>query len=344
MTIKPDMKIRLDEVAAEAGVSPSTVSRFLTGAAKVSEAKRKVVEAAIEKLNYRPNTAARALASGRSMTIGVLTLDISSSFYGEALKGIEQSLIGTDFVPMIVSGELNTKDEAACVEVLLARQVEGLIVFPRQLGTRQLQQIAKRVPLVSIGVKASGPQAHSMQIDNEGGGYMVTRHLTELGHKRIAFVGGTPGHPEVVARRAGYKRALHDAGLKYDPALDVPGNFHESGGIEGTERLLAKGTPFTAVFASNDQSAFGARLALHQAGLRVPEDISVAGFDDLPHACFVSPPLTTIRQPILEMGRRAGRAVVSMLRGEPVNLEIPELELIVRGSTAQPAALLRHWR
>ena len=341
---QPDTPITLDDVAREAGVSTSTVSRYLSGTIPVSEARRTVIQTAIDKLGYRINTAARALASGRSGTIGVLTQDIASPYYGQVLRGIEQGLAGTGYAPLIVSGELELKDERACIDMLIARQVEGLIAMSHFLNAKELRDVAKRVPLVAVGNPVRGARAHPIVLDNENGAKLAMRHLIELGHRRIAHIAGPTSHAHSAARLAGYKAALEEAGIPFDPDLVLPGDFHEEAGSEGIRILIERGTPFTAVFATNDQTAMGARLALYRLGLRVPEDVSLVGFDDLPGTALLTPPLTTVRQPGSEMGRQAAHAVVALIRGERPRTVKLEQTLVVRESTAQPAAIVRFWR
>ncbi|QSI76578.1 MULTISPECIES: LacI family DNA-binding transcriptional regulator [Niveibacterium] len=325
--------ITLEMVARTAGVSPATVSRILNGSARVSERKRAAVEAVIKELNYRPNALARGLAQGRTNSIGVLTQDIASPFYGEALRGIENALKDTGAIPLIVSGHWLLRDEVERLEHLLSRRVDGLIVLTGSLPDEMLLRYATEVPLVVTGRDLEGPNLMSLRFDDYVGARMATQHLIDLGHKRIAHVAGPLDHFDSIERLRGYREALVDAGIQPDDDLVVHADFHEPGGLLAINQLIAARTPFTAVFAANDQSAFGARLALHSHGIRVPEDISVVGFDDLPVSNYVVPPLTSVKQPAYEMGEIAARALVGMIHGEPAKGRLPQPELIVRASS-----------
>lgn len=322
------------EVARAAGVSAATVSRILNGGARVSEAKRAAVEAAIAALNFKPNALAQSLKRGRSLTFGVLTQSVDSPFFAETLLGIEAALVGTGYEPLIASGHWNPQEEADRLRRLLARQVDGLIVLFGKLSNDELQRFALHVPVVATGHELRSPRALAFRLDNELGGYMATRHLLDLGHRDIAHITGDLAHADAVDRLAGYRRALAEAGVPYDERLVVQGNFKEPGGVMAANRLLDAGVPFTAIFAANDQTAYGAHLALYRRGIRVPDDISLIGFDDLPSSLYTTPPLTTVRQPMFDVGRLAAQALLRMVEGEPATLdELPELSLVVRETT-----------
>lgn len=328
-----DEQVTLEFIAREAGVSPSTVSRILNRTAKVSEDKRLAVEATIARFNFQPNLMARSLAKGQTHTIGVLTQFIESPFYGEALRGIEDALAATNYSPLFVSGHWNLKKEQARMALLQARRVDGVIVLTGRLSDQQLLDYAQRFPLVVTGRHLAAPSLASINVDDFHGAHQATSHLIELGHTRIAFIGGPEDHPDAIARLRGHRRALEDAGLADDPALTVCGGFLESGGGLALNRLLESGQGFSAVFAANDQMAYGARLALYRRGIRVPDDISLVGFDDLPNSTYSMPPLTTVRQPVYEIGRMAAQAMLRLIAGEAVALSAPPLELVVREST-----------
>ena len=189
------------------------------------------------------------------------------------------------------------------------------------------------------GLKAGG--VFSLPIDDRQGAVLATQHLIELGHKRIAFISGTLDHPDAQERLNGYRRALSEAGIAYEPKLVVPGDWHEEGGADATLRLLASRVSFTALFCVNDQTAYGACLALHRSGLNVPRDISVVGFDDLHASEYRVPPLTTVRQSIRLLGERSAEAMLQLLKGEKPRVSLPQVELVVRESTAAPSASRR---
>jgi LacI family transcriptional regulator len=326
-------KATLGMVAERAGVSPSTVSRILNGTAVVSDEKRAAVDEAIATLGFVPNPVARGLAGGRTLSIGVVTQAIDSPFYGAALRGIEQALGDAGYSPLFMSGHWRTEEEARCIDVLRSRRVDGLIVLTGRLSDTALRSVARSLPVVVTGRSLKAPNLFSMDFDNREGARQATQHLIDLGHRRIAFINGDVDHPDAVERQQGYRQALEAAGLKPDPALLLPGNFTEHSGLLAVERLLDARTRFSAVFAANDQMAFGAALGLHQRGKRVPDDVSLVGFDDVAGALYMVPPLTTVHNPIQEIGQLAAAAMLSLLAGERPQLEVPAPQLIPREST-----------
>lgn len=332
-----DGPVTLEAVALAAGVSPSTVSRILNGTAVVSELKKKAVEDAIAELGFVPNPVARGLAGGRTLSIGVVTQAIDSPFYGAALRGIEDELDPLGYRALFVSGHWNAAAESRCIEVLRSRRVDGIIVLTGRLTDQALKTCAKSVPIVVTGRSLKAAGLISLNFDNFEGGRLATQHLIDLGHRGIAFISGDPDHPDAVERLRGYRAALEAAGLTYDPHLVIPGEFHEVSGLLAVDRLLESRQRFTAIFAANDQMAVGAVLGLHRRSLRVPEDVSVVGFDDLPSSLFSIPPLSTIHQPAYELGRLAASAMVQLLAGDKSTEELPAPRLIARESSRRLA-------
>jgi len=332
-----DGKATLEGVARLAGVSPSTVSRILNGTAVVSDEKRAAVDRAIAELGFVPNPVARGLAGGRTLSIGVVTQAIDSPFYGVALRGIEDALGQAGYSPLFTSGHWNAEEEARCIEVLRARRVDGLIVLTGRLSDQALRQYAKALPVVVSGRSLKAPNLFALDFDNFEGARLATNHLLALGHRRIAFIAGDARHPDANERQRGYRAALEAAGLRFDPTLVMPGQFHEDSGRTAVERLLDSRQRFTAIFAANDQMAFGAALALYRRGLRIPEDVSLVGFDDLAGAAFTLPPLSTVHQPVYELGRLAASAMLQLLAGEKPSAEMPAPRFIARESSRPPA-------
>jgi len=329
--------VTLEDVAREAGVSTSSVSRFLSGNVRVSDKRGARIAEAIARLNYQPNTAARTLASGKSATIGILTQDVSSSFFGELVKGVEEELSASGYACIITSIELNPLSDRACLDLLLARQVDGVIVMGHALSGKALGEYVDKVPLVVIGQELKGKRCVSLFSDYYDLAREATLHLVRLGHTRIGYFGGFKKHPDVISRIKGYRRALEESGIDFDPALVEYGNMLAEGGASAVARMLDKGVAFTALFAANDENALGARLELYRRGLSVPGDVSLIGFDDLPAASLMIPPLTTVRQPMAEGGRLAARAMIALLSGKEFNECLPPLAFIQRESTAPPA-------
>jgi LacI family transcriptional regulator len=330
--------VTLEEIARAAGVSPSTVSRILNGTARVLPAKQKAVEQAIARFNYRPNVLARSLASGRTDTIGVLTQTVSSPFYAEWLRGIEDGLSETGFTALFVSSRWNVKDEMARLEQFIARRVDGMILLHAQLDEPSLNEYSRHAPLLVLGrsLQNSATLA-SLPLDNVQGARDATLHLIEQGHRRIAFIAGPSNHEDAIERLDGYRMALEEAGIGFDAELVEQGDYLETGGVAAMARLFARGPGFSAVFCANDQTAYGARLTIFHRGLRVPEDVSLVGFDDLPTSSYMTPPLTTVRQPTYEIGRLAAQAIVQMIRKQPIALNPIPLTLVTRETTCRLA-------
>jgi LacI family transcriptional regulator len=330
--------VTLEMVAKLAGVSPSTVSRILNGTAVVSEAKRAAVLQATKTLGFVPNPLARGLAGGRTFSIGVVTQAIDSPFYGAALRGIEDELDPMGYSPLFMSAHWDPVAEARCLEVLRARRVDGIVVLMPRLSNLALQTCAQTLPVVVTGRELRGEQLFSLNFDNFTGALRATEHLLALGHTRIAFITGDEEHPDAFERQRGYRAALLAGGVDFDPELVVPGSYHEASGLNAVKRLIANKRPFTAIFAANDQMAAGAALGLFQHGLRVPDDVSLVGFDDLPTSVYATPPLSTIHQPAYELGRLAGASILQMIAGTQPTGALPLPELLVRGSSARARA------
>lgn len=320
-------------VADVAGVSPSTVSRILNGTANVSPDKEAAVRAAIEDLGFSPNPVARGLAGGRTASIGVLTQTVSSPFYGEAHLGIEAALRGEGYIPLFVSGHWVDAEERKALDELMARRVDGLIVLAGRLSDRILQGYARQVPMVVLGRQISGARVYSLSFDNRGGAYMATKHLVEMGHRRIAYIAGDTDHEDAVERLEGYRDAIREANLPLDNQLIVSGDFTEAGGMLAVNRLLDSHVSFTAIACSNDQAAIGALLALNRRNLRVPDDVSIIGFDDVSPARFSIPPLSSVHLSVYEAGEAAAQAMLALLRGQGPEGELPAPRLAMREST-----------
>ena len=329
---RPAGKVTLERVAAEAGVSAASVSRILNGTAVVSADKRAAVDEAIARLGFVPNPVARGLAGGRTLSVGVVTQAIDSPFYGGALRGIEDTLSAAGYSPLFVSGQWSASHEARCIEALRSRRVDGLIVLTGRLSDAALATAARDLPVVVTGRSLRAPGLLALDFDNFEGAQIATRHLLSLGHRRIAFVSGDLKHPDGKERLRGYRAALEAAGVDYLPQLVLPGNFTEASGLAAAQRLIDSGEAFTALFASNDQMAYGAGLALHRRGLRVPDDVSLVGFDDLASSVYAIPPLTTVHHPVYELGQLAAQAMLQLLAGEAPTLVLPPPQLVVRES------------
>jgi LacI family transcriptional regulator len=328
----------LGMVAKAAGVSASTVSRILNGTAVVSEAKKQAVDEAISKLGFVPNPMARGLAGGRTLSVGVVTQSIDSPFYGVALRGIEDELDRAGYSPLFVSGHWNATEEARCIDMLRSRRVDGIIVLTGRLSDAALKHYAKSLPIVATGRRLKAPNLYTLDFNNFEGARLATAHLTSLGHQRIAFIAGNSEHPDANERLRGYRAGLEAAEIAFNAELVASGLFHEESGLLAVERLLDTRQRFTALFAANDQMALGACLALQRRSLRVPQDVSVMGFDDLSISRYSIPPLSTVHHPAYELGQGAATAMLCLLRGEKPSFNLSGPRVIARESTAAPSA------
>lgn len=328
------MKTRptIQDIADAADVSKATVSRVLNGTAGVRPEKKTKVNAAIERLGFRPNTVARSLAYGRSLTIGVVTQNIGSPFYDAISQGVIAGLNETAFSPIFVDGQWNRANEIEATRALVGRRVDGLLLIGGELNGKDIREIAGSLPTLLVGRRSDSKQFPSISIDNFRGARMATRYLIEKGHRQIAFLTGLPGQEDSAQRLAGYERALRDAKLPVDPDLILPGDFSAETAEKLITTLCGSNKSFTAIFAANDISAFGARLALYRRSIQVPRDVSLIGFDNQMESAFVTPPLTTVNQPGREMGIRASQTLRRMIQGESAEPEVLEPQLIIRES------------
>lgn len=325
------------DVARAAGVSHQTVSRVLNGNAKVAAETRERVTAAIEQLGYRRNSAARSLVTRRSGTIGVVT--VRSALYGptSTLLAIEAAAREAGYFVSLVS-VLDSSDVQmkAALDHFMDQSVEGVVIIATALRLDDELTLGLHIPVVTISPRAARPDAiHVTSVDHLLGARLATRHLIELGHRTIAHLSGPTDSPDATARVEGWRRELTTAGLS--SSMQLVGDWSAQSGYEAGRSLIASGVP-DAVFAGNDEMALGLLLALREAGMVVPEDISVVGFDDIAGSAFFGPPLTTVRQDFSTLGVRCIELLVSALRGRAAST--PHLvppELIIRSSTAPRA-------
>lgn len=327
--------VTIQDIAEKANVSISTVSRVLNGNTPVAAAKKRAVLAAVDELNYQPNIFAQGLARGHSMTIGVLTQNVSGPVYDAMLRGVLHGLQDSDYSPLFADGRWDVLQEQKALRVLLSRRIDGLIVLGGSSPVSLLEEIRQETPLVIVGRSLAALAEHCLAIDDFQGAYTATQHLIDMGHRRIAHITGLLDHEDAQARYAGYQQALADAGIVPQPELVIQGDFLEQSGMMAVEMLLSRNHTFSAIFAANDQMAYGARLALFRRGLRVPDDLSLVGFDDQHGSAYTIPPLTTVRIPASAMGKAAAIALLHHLAGQPLKLPTISTELIRRESVAR---------
>lgn len=325
--------VTIQDIANEAQVSKSTVSRVLNNTSPVHPDKRRAILAATDRLGFEPNVVARSLSKGRSMTIGVLTQNFGSPFYDAISQGVVTGLGGTGYSPIFIDGQWKREFEVQGIRALLGRRVDGLVLIGGTVPVDELNELC--IDHLTVIVGRQLPEAHCIHTDNVDGGYQATKLLIEHGHREIAIIRGIAHHPDAVDRFLGYKKALAEAGIALNDALVLDGDFTAESGVQAIESLVSSKQPFTAVFATNDTMAFGARLALYRRDLQVPEDVSIVGFDDQAESAFMAPPLTTIRQPARRMGALASSTLLKLIDGESFQSQSFQGEVQLRESVSQ---------
>ncbi len=328
-------RITIQDIAKKANVSKSTVSRVLNATTPVAPEKETAVLAAMKELDYQPNIFARGLAGGNSLTIGTLTQNVGSPFYANVMRGIIAGFEDSPYSTFFADGRWQPEIERKSLQVFLGRQVDGLIIIGGTLTGPELIKIAKKTPIIIVARDVPELEDRCLFADNFQAAYQATQHLIDAGHRRIAHITGVPAHQDSRRRQEGYEKALTDAGIAVDPNLIVEGNFRRQSGVLATEALLARGQSFSAIFAANDQMAAGVRLALFRKGIRIPQDISLVGFDNQPESAYMTPPLTTVRQPSDELGEEAAKFMLHILKKNPYTPPKFETKLIIRESVSR---------
>ena len=328
----------LAEVAAAAGVSAMTASRALNDQRGVSRETRDAIVKLASEMGYVTNRVAQKLSSGQSRVIGVLADHLDNPFISSLVTGVVRAAAAANNEVLIYSLVDHEKRPTQNVLRLLQQFTDGVVaLLPYEFGFVQaLTQ--SRIPVITIDNPSEHAEFPSIAADSYGGARKAMGHLAELGHKRIAFVTGAEQLESAIQRRRAYDDAVSVLGLARDASLVLKGDYSVEGGRDAGERLVRLKKRPTAVFASNDLSAFGVMSALQKHGLKVPEDISVVGFDDLSAASQMHPALTTVRQPIEDLGRAAVNTLLAMIAGlHPATTQVTlPTELIVRQSTAAP--------
>jgi DNA-binding LacI/PurR family transcriptional regulator len=324
------------EVAQQAGVSTATVSRAINGKVPVAALTRRRIESAIRALRYEPNHVARSLVTATTDTIAIVLPDITNPFFPDLVKGIQLLADERRYTVLLLNTGADPEREEHSLLALRRKRVDGVILVGMAMkGDRIVRALGGDVPVVVLDRSIGRLDATLVALDNVEGARLATQHLIDLGHRAIAHITGTAGLPLVRQRLNGYRKTLRGAGIRPEPSLVVPGEFTEEGGYQAANRLLARDTPFTAIFAANDLSAIGAMAALKAHGLNIPGNVSVVGFDGINLSAYSTPPLTTVRQPAYEMGRRAAEQLIDCIRKTSVNRPARVLfkpELIVRQS------------
>jgi DNA-binding LacI/PurR family transcriptional regulator len=343
--------VTLADIAAHAEVTSMTVSRVINGNGYVHPETRERVLRVARDMNYRRNGLARGLKRQRTETIGMVIGDIANPFAAELSRGVREVLEKRGYSLFICVSEHTAREDIQAFDSLADHRADGIIVATRasKISNDRLQElIDSGIPVSLIGRDFRHPHADLVTADHLKGGYEATAHLIGLGHKRIGFIGVSLTQTIRLKRFQGYLEALNEHGLKVDEKLIVggggsgqmPGYSTEEMGYDGMSKLLAMRKPPTAVFARNDFTAMGAVNAIKRAGLRIPEDVAVVGYDDIPMASHISPTLTTVRQPTIEQGRLAAEFLLQRIEGDherPREEKAFDCQLIIRESTQKQA-------
>jgi LacI family transcriptional regulator len=337
---------RLIDVARRSGVSVATVSRHVNGRIQLPEATAQRIERAIEELGYHPNPHARSLSRGRSDAIGLVIPDIANPYFAVLAAAAERAAVRHGLA-LVLCVTLNERvRELEYLQRLGRNHLDGLIFVTNHPAdgalAAPLNKANRRVVILDEDVEgARGPKIFS---DNEQGGYLAGRHLAEAGHRRIAFFGGPENMMSTQARLAGCRRALAEAAPDAEILAPQFGDYSLAHGRRAAERLIARRDDASAVFVTSDEIAIGALEIFAREGVRIPQQLSVVGFDDVAPFHLFNPPLTCVRQPVEELGRRAVELLVSGMVGAPMKTIIERLpvELIQRGSVASPARTMRN--
>lgn len=330
----------MNDVARVADVSIATVSHVINGTRFVSPERVERVHAAMRELDYTPDATARSLRVGRTDTIGLVVPDNSNPFFAELARWIEDAGFEAGYTTILANSNERPYRERRYINTLLSKRVDGLIITPTAESDNEalIASLRKaRIPIVVMDRDVALPMADVVLYDDAAGSGDAARHLIELGHTKFACIAGPPGVP--AERLDGFLIALRDAGISITPNNVVAGDFHFAGGREATAKLLTIGKPFTALFAANDLMAAGAIRTLAEHGLAVPDDVSVVGFDDAPIAEMVSPPLTTVRQPLQDMADAAVSLLLARVQnegGKKRTRRVLRTSLVVRDSSAPP--------
>ncbi|KNE22340.1 LacI family DNA-binding transcriptional regulator [Virgibacillus pantothenticus] len=325
----------IKDVAKLAGVAISTASYALNNSNKVSQATKEKVEAAAKSLNYKKNGFASDLKRTKTNTIALILSDLSGPFYSELIQGVQDVTTANGF-DLIACSSIGGANSTA-TKFLQEKRVDGAIILAHNISDEvTLQSARKGFPLVVLDRKLDSDFVYNIEVDNTHGGYLATEHLIQNGHREIAYVSGPYNSHDNNLRFQGYMNALNDHGIAYQPKWKIIGDFTREGGYRTTKMLIAQRKFPHAIFYSNDEMAIGGLEALRENNISVPDDISIIGFDDIQLAEYVSPPLSTIKQPKYEAGSLAVHVIFQLLAGEKVDHHYTlSTELVKRQSVKQ---------
>jgi len=331
--------MNISEIAKRANVSTATVSRTLNQSGPVKAGTARKVWRAVTELNYYPNSHARALVSGRSRLIGLIVSDITNPFFPELIRTFEGLAGQQQYDVLLTSTDYDTTRMTACLRRMLERKVDGVAMMTSEMDAGLIKELSKRnVPIVFMDVGQMGPRMSHVSIDYGNGVRQAVDHVVQLGHRHVAFITGPLELHSARTRRQAFVDGLRHRGVTLDRKLIREGTHTAEGGEKAMKELLKLSRLPTAVVCSNDWTAIGALHAIHAAGLRVPEDISLVGFDDIPLSSYITPSLTTVRMSARDVGSTAFQALFSLIGEAHVEGDVYQIptRLVVRESTAKP--------
>ncbi|MDR9827201.1 substrate-binding domain-containing protein [Vibrio sp. FNV 38] len=320
------------DVAKCAGVSVSTVSRYLNRTSYIGKDKVDAIERAMANLDFQPKTTKSSALSKRSMVLGIVTPTFDSPFTSAIFGGIYLEITNSSYRLEIEATKWTMTRERKLIKQMIAQGVDGLIIIVPSLSIEEIKALTGDTPVVLVG-RDGEDMFESLLVDNQLGGYIATNHLIQQGHTDIVHVLGTKSSTDAAQRHIGYKNSLEAAGIEYRQSLVIDGAYESQKAFDAINQLIRKKQSFTAVFAANDNSAYGVIQALYQNNFRVPEDVSVIGFDDLLVSQFFIPRLTTIRQPLEELGRLSVNSILDLISQNKPSYLVPPATLVERDST-----------
>ena len=336
----PDRKrVTRKEVAERAGVSVAVVSYVVNnGPRPVSPETQSKVQEAIDELGYYPNELARSLSRQQTAIIGLIIPSLLNPVYAEIAESLERACIAEGYMVMVGGTGRDPDKELEFAKLLRAKQVDGVVAIP-STSPQDTLKVLQQAQIPTVVLEHDLPMTACIALDDLQGGRLATQHLLSLGHRRIGLIKRQPSSALSNLRAVGYHDSLIEAGIPFDPALVIESQAGQAAGYRSMQQLLALAQPPTAIVTHNDVLAMGAMHAIHQAGLAVPNDISIVGYDDLISSAYLNPPLTTIKFPLAEMGHQASQLIIKLVQKQdelPTQTIVLPVELIVRASTAPP--------
>lgn len=335
----PAQQVTIVTVAKAAGVSPATVSRVINGTRPVSEELRRRVETALAEHRFQPNPSARALKGHRTRTLGVVVSDFSNPFFTAVVRGVERVAGAASHTVVLCNSDERHERERQYLDLLRAKRIEGIILSPCEGSDPSAYEGLEHVPIVFIDREVSGVRADVVRVDNMRGARDAVAYLVGLGHERIATIAGPRNLTTGAERLRGYEEALREAGLERRDEHVLHGNFRQESGYQLARQVLELRPRPTALFVANNLMTLGAMVALNEAGVEVPQALSVIGFDDVDWAMLTQPPLTVVAQPAYDVGAASAELLLKRIDVPTSNQRQTVLltpELIIRSSTAPP--------